>query len=255
MEVFYSDSTKLLGNAAAQHAKRIIDRAIEKRGTARIVLSTGASQFAFFEAFVACDIDWPRVEVFHLDEYIGISEEHKASFCKYLVQRFSALLPKKLKRLHLISGQGDPHETIKRIGAELMRAPVDLGMIGIGENAHIAFNDPPADFETEEPYIIVNLDKKCKAQQVGEGWFRSEDEVYDQAITMGCRQIMRCGHIISFVPYASKAAAVESVLNADTVTPAVPATLLKTHKDFSLYLDKDSAKKILRSKSFPMVEV
>ena len=255
MEVFYNENTKLLGNAAARHAKRIIDRAIEERGTARIVLSTGASQFAFFEAFVACDIDWPRVEVFHLDEYVGISEAHKASFCKYLVERFSALLPKKLKRLHLISGQGDPHETIKRIGAELTRAPVDLGMIGIGENAHIAFNDPPADFETEEPYIIVNLDKKCKAQQVGEGWFRSEDEVYGQAITMGCRQIMRCGHIISFVPYASKAAAVESVLNADAVTPAVPATLLKTHKDFSLYLDKGSAKKILRSKSFPMVEV
>lgn len=238
MEIKIFNDAKELGRAAARKAAGIINDNIREKGFARIVLSTGASQFTFFEEFVKQDIDFSKVEMFHLDEYIGIGEEHPASFCRYLKERFASKVT--LKKAYFIDGTKDPREVIKQVSEELLKAPVCLGLIGIGENAHIAFNDPPADFEDEACYKIVNLDEKCKRQQVGEGWFKSVDDVCKQAITMTCKQIMKCENIISVVPYKVKAEAVKATIENE-LTPDVPATLLKTAKSFTLMLDKDSA--------------
>ncbi|MDD4002990.1 MAG: 6-phosphogluconolactonase [Clostridia bacterium] len=232
------DDAKKLGKAAAEKAAEIINDSIREKGYARIVLSTGASQFTFFEEFVRQDIDFSKVEMFHLDEYIGIGEEHPASFCRYLKERFTSKV--RLKNAYFIDGTKNPQQVIKQVSAELLKAPVNLGLIGIGENAHIAFNDPPADFDDNNCYKIVNLDEKCKRQQVGEGWFKSVDDVCKQAITMTCKQIMKCENIISVVPYKVKAEAVKAMLENE-LTPNIPATLLKQAKSFTLMLDIDSA--------------
>lgn len=238
MNLIISETTKELGIRSAQHATRIVKEAIEKQGYARILLSTGASQFPFFEEFVKADIDWSKVEMFHLDEYVGIDEDHPASFKRYLLDRFVNKVNPGL--VHLIEGKRDPDEQIKELTDLLDEKPVDLGLIGIGENAHIAFNDPPADFEDKRAYKVVTLDQRCLMQQVGEGWFKSIDETYKQAISMTCSRIMTCKTIISVVPYAVKAEAVYKTLNTE-LSPEVPATLLKTHPDFTLYCDSDSA--------------
>lgn len=242
MKIIISETANELGKKAAKQAALIINNAIESKGNARIALSTGASQFTFFSAFVKEDIDWGRVEMFHLDEYIGVDSSHPASFCKYLKERFISLLPKSLKAAYLIDGRKDAKSVIKEISEEILIAPPDLGMIGIGENAHIAFNDPPADFITGEPYIVVNLSDTCKAQQVREGWFENAGKVCKQAVSMSCRQIMKCKHIISAVPYAVKNNAVKAMLKAEKTDNNIPATLLKTHPGFWLYLDKESGK-------------
>ena len=227
-----------LGKKSAAQAAALINKAIAENGSARILLSTGASQFPFFEEFAKEDIDWSRVEMFHLDEYVGISEEHPASFKRYLLDRFvDKVHPAKA---HLINGLEDPVKTIAELTALLEEKPVDVGLIGIGENGHIAFNDPPADFDAKEAYRVVTLDERCLQQQIGEGWFKSVEETYKQAISMTAPQIMKCKTIISVVPYKVKAEAIYNTLVND-VTPTVPATLMKRHADCTVYCDADSA--------------
>lgn len=238
MKLIISKTKEELGYRSAIHAAECVRAAIEKQGYARILLSTGASQFPFFDEFVKQDIDWSKVEMFHLDEYVGITDAHPASFKRYLTDRFvNKVNP---GAAHLIDGSRNPDETIAELTALLAEKPVDVGLIGIGENAHIAFNDPPADFNDERAYKVVTLDERCLMQQVGEGWFASVEDTYKQAISMTCKQIMKCKTIISVVPYAVKAEAAYKTLTSE-LSPLVPATLLKEHPDFSLYLDADSA--------------
>ena len=238
MKLVINNTKEQLGKASAKHAAELINKAIAEQGYARILLSTGASQFPFFDEFVKQDIDWSKVEMFHLDEYVGISEEHPASFKRYLLDRFvNKVNPKKA---HLIEGQKNPVETIAELTALLNESPIDVGLIGIGENAHIAFNDPPADFNDTRAYKVVTLDERCLQQQIGEGWFKNVEETYKQAISMTCSQIMKCKSIISVVPYKVKAEAIYNTLIND-VTPNVPATLLKKHADCTIYCDADSA--------------
>lgn len=238
MKVIVSKNPAEMGEAAAKHAASVVKTAISRHGSARIVLSTGASQLEFIERFIKENIDWTKVEMFHLDEYVGLPESHPASFRKYLKERFAAHIP--LGTAYYVDGEGDVGQHMEWLSAQLAEKPVDLALIGIGENAHIAFNDPPADFETEKAYIVVDLDDACKQQQVREGWFATIDDVPKQAITMSVRQIMKCREIISFVPYAVKAKAIQQTLEQD-VTNTVPATILKTHSAWTLYVDQDSA--------------
>lgn len=238
MKLIINKTKEELGKASAEHAAKLVNEAIAKQGYARILLSTGASQFPFFVEFVKQDIDWNKVEMFHLDEYVGISEEHPASFKRYLLDRFVNVV--KPGKAHLINGQKNPEETIAELTALLNEKPVDVGLIGIGENAHIAFNDPPADFNDQRAYKVVTLDERCLQQQIGEGWFKNVEETYKQAISMTCAQIMKCKSIISVVPYKVKAEAIYKTVTCD-LTPEVPATLLKEHADCTIYCDADSA--------------
>ena len=238
MKLIVCESQEVLGIRSSDHAAALINAAIAEKGSARILLSTGASQFPFFDEFVKRDIDWSKVEMFHLDEYVGIEKDHPASFNYYLTNRFvNKVNPGKY---HLIDGTVAPEKTIEELTALLDRAPIDVGLIGIGENAHIAFNDPPADFEDKNAYKVVTLAERCLEQQIGEGWFKSKEEAFKQAISMTCDRIMRCKHIISVVPYKVKAEAILATLTND-VTPDVPATLLKKHADATVYCDKNSA--------------
>ena len=231
------DSQKLGVMAAKLTAEKIND-AIAKKGTARIILSTGASQFETLEALVQESIDWSKVEMFHLDEYVNLPESHPASFRKYLKERFVNLI--NLKAAYFVDGD-HPEEAIKYLTEEITKAPIDVALIGIGENAHIAFNDPPADFDTKESYIVVNLDEKCRMQQVGEGWFKTIDDVPKQAISMTPYRIMQSEIIISAVPHKVKENAIKMTLEAKETTPMVPATLLKEHKEMYLFIDENSA--------------
>ena len=241
MKLVVSNTKEELGQKAAEHAAKVLADAIAQNGSARILLSTGASQFPFFKEFVKMPVEWDKVEMFHLDEYVGISEEHPASFKRYLLDRFvNVVNPKKA---HLINGGENPEETIAELTKLINEKPIDLGMIGIGENAHIAFNDPPADFNDTRAYKVVTLDERCLQQQIGEGWFKNVDETYKQAISMTAPQIMKCKTIISVVPYAVKAEAVYNTLTRE-LTPDVPATLLKEHADCTLYCDSESAAKL-----------
>lgn len=236
-----SPTAKENGYKAALKAAEVINAAIEKKGHARIVLSTGSSQFEMFDALVSLPVDWSKVEMFHLDEYVGLPETHLASFRKYLKERFVNIVHP--KAAYFVNGEGDIEKNIAELTKELRRDEIDLGMIGIGENGHIAFNDPPADFDAVEAYRVVNLDHKCRMQQVGEGWFATEDDVPKQAISMLPRQIMACKTIITVVPHSVKAEAIYLTITKP-VTNMVPATLLKTHPDWHLYIDDDAAAKL-----------
>ncbi len=238
MNVVVAENCRLMGELAARQAAAVLNSAIRERGEARVVLSTGASQFDTLSALVRQNVDWSKVDMFHLDEYVDLPEAHPASFRKYLKERFVSRVP--IRRAHFVDGT---REGIAALTEELRSAPVDLGLIGIGENGHIAFNDPPADFETDEAYIVVNLDERCRRQQVGEGWFAALNDVPRQAVSMTVRQIMRCETIISCVPYAVKAEAVYKTLTSP-LTNMVPATMLKQHDHFTLYLDEDSAARV-----------
>lgn len=238
MKVYVLPTADALGAAAAKQAAEVCRRAIAERGEARLLLSTGASQFTFFEHFVKEDVDWSRVEMFHLDEYVGMAPTHLASFQKYLRERFVDVVHP--AKYHLIDGTRAPEETIAELTALIRRAPIDLGLIGIGENAHIAFNDPPADFDDQNAYKVVTLVDSCIAQQMREGWFKTPEEAFRQAISMTCSEIMRCKTIICAVPYACKAQAIHDTLTSEK-TNLVPATLLKEHADTTVYCDADSA--------------
>lgn len=237
MILHISPDAKTLGKAAALQAAQAINEAIARDGEARIVLSTGESQFTMFEALVTMDVEWDKVTMFHLDEYVGLSDEHPASFRKYLRERFIEKVG--LKNFHFVDG--DP-ASIPALTEKLREKPIHVGLIGIGRNGHIAFNDPPADFDTDAAYIVVTLDTACRNQQVAEGWYPNIDAVPKQAISMTCRQIMACEKIISVVPYIEKADAIAATL-ANPVTNLVPATLMKTHADLSLYCDAESVSK------------
>ena len=225
--------------AAARHAALVLRAAIGARGGARIVAATGASQFDFLEALTAAPgIDWTRVEMFHLDEYVGLPVAHPASFRKYLLER---LIHKTgMTRYHLLDGEHDAARVADEAGREISRTPIDVAFVGIGENGHLAFNDPPADFTTDRPYLIVTLDAACRQQQVGEGWFASTEEVPSQAISMSVRQILKSLEIICIVPDARKAQAVASCIDGE-VSPMAPASILQTHARATIYLDRDSA--------------
>ena len=228
-----------LGAAAAQQAAAAITTAIAQNGGARIIAATGASQFEFLEALIAHhEIDWSRVEMFHLDEYIGLPATHPASFRKYLLERF--IRPAGLSNYHLIDGEADPHKVCRELSARIAAAPVDVAFVGIGENGHLAFNDPPADFETEEPYLVVNLDEACRRQQLGEGWFPTLEDVPKQAVSMSVRQIMRSREIICVVPDERKAQAVRDCLEKE-ISPDYPASILRRHEKTIIYLDSASA--------------
>ena len=233
-----------LGRAAAEKATEAINLAIKQRGLARVVLSTGQSQFETISSLLEQKIDWGKVEVFHLDEYIGMPETHPASFRKYLKERFVAQISG-LKAIHYVNGEGDFEAHIADLTKIIRSAPIDVALIGIGENAHIAFNDPPANFDSDEAYIVVELDEKCKNQQVGEGWFKTIDDVPKKAITMTVKQILASKTIISAVPHKSKENAVKEVLT-NPVDPMIPATILKTHADWHLYTDAASAGGLFR---------
>ena len=237
MKVKVFTTAQEVGAAAAKQSAAKLNATIAEKGSARLLLSTGASQFTFFEAFVKENVDWSKVEMFHLDEYVGISDEHPASFNKYLRERFIDIV--KPGKFNLISGQDDPEATIARISALLNERKVDLGLIGIGENGHIAFNDPPCDFDDPRAYKVVNLSETCIQQQLHEGWFENEDAAFKQAISMTCSKIMDCETIISVVPYAVKAKAIVDTLTLGE-TNTVPATLMKRHADVTVYCDSDS---------------
>ena len=238
MRVILCKDSNELGALASKQATACIKEAIKNTGNARILLSTGASQFTFFEHFVKEEIEWDKVEMFHLDEYLNCSIEHPASFKKYLLERFINKVG--LKNYHLIDGTKPAEETIKELTEKLSEKQVDVGLIGIGENGHIAFNDPPADFDNKNFYKVVNLSDTCKAQQIREGWFATPDDVFKQAISMTCSKIMDCKTIISVVPYAQKAQAIHDTLTMEE-TNLVPATLFKKHNDLTIYVDPDSA--------------
>jgi glucosamine-6-phosphate deaminase len=228
-----------LSRAAARLAAEGLRRAIHDQGQARIVAATGASQFEFLDALTAAgDVDWSRVEMFHLDEYVGLPLSHPASFRKYLLERLIGKVG--ITRYHLLDGESDAASVAARVGRELAGAPIDLAFVGIGENAHLAFNDPPADFDTGTPYLIVTLDEACRQQQVGEGWFATVADVPSQAISMSVRQILKAREIICIVPDARKAPAVKACVEGD-ISPTAPASILRTHDNTTLYLDRESA--------------
>jgi glucosamine-6-phosphate deaminase len=238
MRINVCKNSKELGKDAARYVADLLNEAITTKGKARILLSTGASQFDTLSALVKENVCWKKVEMFHLDEYIGLPDTHIASFRKYLKERFINLVP--LKKAYLVDGEGDVQKNIQKLTNEIRKEPIDVGLIGIGENAHIAFNDPPADFDTKESYIVVNLDDKCKMQQVREGWFPTENDVPMQAISMTVYQIMQCSAIVSCVPHKVKGEAIKQMVEND-VTNKIPATIIKTHPNASLFLDEESA--------------
>lgn len=228
-----------LGEAAAMQAANIINRAISERGRARIIAATGASQFEFLDALTRTPgIDWSKVEMFHLDEYVGLPITHPASFRKYLMERF--IEPTRMTNYHLLDGEADPREVCRRASKAISAAPIDVAFVGIGENGHLAFNDPPADFETEDPYIVVTLDEACRLQQVGEGWFAGLNDVPKQAISMTVKQILRAGEIVCIVPDARKAQAVKNCFENE-ISPQYPASILRAHENTTVYLDDASA--------------
>jgi len=239
MMVRVFDDKKSLGEAAAELASKAIRRAISAQGVARIIAATGMSQVDFLDALTRDDkIDWRKVEMFHLDEYVGLPLAHPASFRKYLFERLIHKVG--LTNYHLLDGTGDANETVRVVGDALRSAPVDVAFVGIGENGHLAFNDPPADFQTEEPYLIVTLDEACVRQQVGEGWFANISEVPPQAISMSVRQILKAKEIVCVVPDARKALAVELCFDGE-ISPMAPASILRTHSAATIYLDRASA--------------
>ena len=237
IRVFDDDNS--LAAAAASQAAAAIRAAIALCGRARIVAATGASQFAFLEALTATtDIDWKRVELFHLDEYIDLPMSHPASFCKYLQE----LLFRKtgITNCHLMKGDANPAEVIRLATEAILQSPIDVSFVGIGENGHLAFNDPPADFQTEHPYIIVSLDEASRRQQVAEGWFEAISEVPDRAISMSIRQILKAQEVVCVVPDSRKATAVHACIEGD-ISPLAPASILRTHPNATIYLDRSSA--------------
>ncbi|MDX9947057.1 MAG: 6-phosphogluconolactonase [Bacteroidales bacterium] len=243
MKIYVSNDANELGSEAAALISAKLNEIIAARGEARIVVSTGSSQFEMFRELVMHNINWQKVEVFHLDEYIGTPITHKASFRRYLSERFISLVP--VKRFHSIDVEGNIDNLISELTSSIRNKPIDLGIIGIGVNGHIAFNDPPADFDNRDAYIRVKLNKECKLQQVSEGWFGSPEEVPDMAVSMSVWQIMQSRTIISVVPHQAKAEAVRLTFS-ESVNRKVPATILKQHPDWHLFLDRESAGGIIR---------
>jgi glucosamine-6-phosphate deaminase len=233
------DDKNSLGKAAADQAATAIRRAIHEYGQARIIAATAASQLQFLDALTRePDIDWKQVEVFHLDEYIGLPITHPGSFRKMLLEQ---LVQKTgITKYHLLDGDGDAAEVVRRVGKILASAPIDIAFLGIGENGHLAFNDPPADFQIEDPYLIVKLDEACRLQQVGEAWFADLSQVPTHAISMSVRQILKAKEILAVVPDTRKAQAIKACFEGE-ISPMAPASILRTHPNATIYLDRNSA--------------
>lgn len=245
MKIHIFPDKNAMGAAAAARAAEIIKEILKKQDTLRFIAATGASQFEFLENLCATEgIEWSRTEMFHLDEYVGIDESHPASFVGYLKER----LVKRINpgTVHFIRGDAPDREAERRRLSDLIAAaPVDIAFVGIGENGHLAFNDPPADFETEEPYLVLDLDERCRNQQVGEGWFPTFNDVPPQAYSMSVRQILKSRHIICTVPDERKAEAVRNCLGPDAdVGPDRPASILQTHADCDVFLDAAAASRL-----------
>jgi glucosamine-6-phosphate deaminase len=243
MTIKVFSSKAALAQAAASQATATIRDAISQHGQARIIAATGASQFDFLDALTKTPgIDWNRVEMFHLDEYVGISDQAPASFCRYLRERLIDKVG--LKKYHLLDGMQDPATVIKQMSAEICKAPIDIAFVGVGENGHLAFNDPPADFDTEEAYMVVDLDEACRRQQLGEGWFPTLADVPRQAISMTIHQIMKAEHVLCIAPDARKASAIKACFNGE-VSPMAPASILQRLPNATIYLDKESSALLL----------
>ncbi len=241
MEKFIFDTKEQMGSAAAAQGASVIRDAIAKNGKASIIVATGASQFEMLSSLVAAEgIDWGKVVMFHLDEYVGMSEQHPASFRKYLKERFVQRLPQPLKSAHFVDAEVNPQAECDRLSALIKDHSIDVAFVGIGENCHLAFNDPPADFETQKPFIVVKLDEKCRLQQLGEGWFESLEAVPTEAISMSIKQIMKSRNIVVTVPDKRKSQAVKDML-AEGISPLRPASILQNHSSCKLYLDKPAA--------------
>jgi glucosamine-6-phosphate deaminase len=249
MKIIIKEDISELGKVAGQTAARMIKEAIEKKDCANIILATGTSQFETLNQLVKEDIDWSKVNIFHLDEYIGLPESSLASFRKYLKERFIEKVSS-LKKVYLINGEEDAEKECRRLGEIIKNNIIDVALVGIGENGHLGFNDPPADFETDEPFIVVNLDEKCRNQQFGEGWFKTIDDVPRQAITMSIKQIMKSKKIICSVPESRKAIAVKDCFE-NYVSNLFPASILQKHEECICFLDKNSAALLIK----PMIEV
>jgi glucosamine-6-phosphate deaminase len=250
VEIQVFDSKQELGRAAAERAAAAIGEAVARGGEARVIAATGASQFEFLDALSATHgVEWGRVEMFHLDEYVGMSDSHPASFRRYLRERIVDRVHP--RAFHFLAGDApDPLAECRRVGALIARAPIDVAFVGIGENGHLAFNDPPADFATEEPYLVVELDEPCRRQQMGEGWFETLEDVPRRAISMSIRQILKSREILCVVPDARKARAVHECLDGE-VTPMHPSSILQAHPRATVYLDRDSAGLLQRPRTSP----
>ena len=232
----------ICGAQAARFGAEKIREAIAEQGECRIILATGASQFEMLSALLKEEgIDWSKVTMFHLDEYVGLPYDHPAGFRKYLMERFVEKLPVRMKEVNLVEGDAaDVKSSIAELGRKLAAKPIDVCFIGIGENGHIAFNDPPADFDTEEPYLIVDLDEACRKQQLGEGWFPSLDAVSEQAVSMSVRQIMKSRCIVNTVPDARKAHAVKITFEEE-LSPMHPASVIRLHENCRTFCDLPAA--------------
>ncbi len=229
-----------MGKAAADYGASILREMLLKKERVNLVVATGASQFTVLSHLISQpDIDWSRVHGFHLDEYVGLSDNHPASFCRYLRKRFVEQVP--LASFEYIRGDClNPDDECSRLTDLLEGCILDLAFVGIGENGHLAFNDPPADFENENSYLVVELDEACRRQQMGEGWFEILEEVPIQAISMSIRQIMKIENIVCSVPDLRKAEAVESAIEGP-VTPDLPASILQHHQKVKVFLDQKAA--------------
>lgn len=238
MKLMIKDSKAQCGHEAAQLGMEVINRAIAEKGTANVIFATGSAQFEMLQRLVTLPIDWRSVNGFHLDEYIGISIEHKASFRKFLKER----LVDKVKpgNFYYINGESDPGVECRRLNDIIQQHPIDLAFVGIGENSHLAFNDPPADFETRVPYIQVTLDEACRKQQMGEGWFKTFDEVPQKAISMSVNHILKSENIIAVVPEQRKARAVQLTVESE-IGPSVPASAMRLHANTIVLLDRESS--------------
>ncbi len=234
------ESPQELGKAAGAAAADLIREAISTKDSANIIVATGTSQFETLNQLIAeQNIDWSKVVMFHLDEYIGLSIKHAASFRKYLKERFLSKVPA-LRATYLINGETNTSNECKRLGELISQHAIDVALVGIGENGHLAFNDPPANFETEDPYIVVELDEACRKQQLGEGWFKSLEEVPQSAISMSIKQILKSKNIICSVPDHRKAMAVKNSTR-QPVSNLFPATALQLHSSCTCFLDKESS--------------
>ena len=243
MEIRIKETKSETSILAANHAAETIRSAIDERGSAGIILATGASQIEMLGALTESDVDWSRVTVFHLDEYIGLPITHQASFRKFLKERFESKVDG-LRAFHYIDGENpDPGGECRNVGDKISSVQIDLACVGIGENGHLAFNDPPADFDIDTPYIIVELDEACRRQQFGEGWFATFDAVPKVAISMSVRQIMKSRAIVCTVPDARKAEAVKNTLDGE-ITPDVPASILRNHPNCHLFIDAAAASRL-----------
>ncbi|MDH3709918.1 MAG: glucosamine-6-phosphate deaminase [Cyclobacteriaceae bacterium] len=241
MDIFIADNKKELGKYAAHLGAKLIREGLAQNEAVNIVVATGASQFEMLEELVKADLDWSRVKGFHLDEYLDLSIDHPASFRKYLKKRFVEKVP--LNEFYYVNGQSNPEEECQRLGKLINEHPISVAFVGIGENAHLAFNDPPADFDTSHPFLVVDLDQACRTQQLNEGWFETLSDVPTRAISMSIKQILTSTHIICTVPDQRKAMAVAKSVEGE-VTPMVPASALQTHPQVHMCLDRDSASQL-----------